>query len=421
MNILIIDDQPNIISSLVAGIPWLTMGFTSIFTAQSAKQARSIIQNNALDIVISDIEMPNEDGLSLLRWARGNGYTYECILLTAHADFAYAKEAISLNVSEYVVQPAKNEDIIKAVNNALEKNKKNKAVSEVTKAGNFHQAAQNIVIKTLFEEWPTVEASIIKPELLAQRIDSLKQFGVECAPEWPCTIALIHIRKWNKLPLPAKEFLARYQQIVDEIFSESKTICLSYYVDDTTFYTLFFEESTEKEKMSKLYERLSSLGVSARLFYADTLFQYIRNVIDGLQEMDNQYALRSVNDIQLVEISSDELYAAAVGSDNYNHYNQLIHEFIQNNISDAITRTDIADYLKISPDNVSYIIKQTECVSVKELITRKKMEHAKALLQKTQHPISEVAAKCGYDSFAYFSKVYRATYGITPSQERQEG
>ena len=81
MNILLIDDQPNIISSLVAGIPWYELGFTSIFTATSALAAREILQKNTVDIVVSDIEMPGEDGISLLTWARAQGLDYECILL----------------------------------------------------------------------------------------------------------------------------------------------------------------------------------------------------------------------------------------------------------------------------------------------------------------------------------------------------
>lgn len=119
MNILLVDDQPNILTSLVAGIPWLEMGFSSIFTATSAAKAKAILREHPIDIVISDIEMPNEDGLSLLSWARKKGMDFACILLTAHADFSYAQQAISLNVSEYVIQPAKKADIIHAINNAV--------------------------------------------------------------------------------------------------------------------------------------------------------------------------------------------------------------------------------------------------------------------------------------------------------------
>ena len=111
--------------------------------------------------------MPGEDGISLLTWARAQGLDYECILLTAHADFTYAQKAIFLRVSESVIQPAKNEDIIQAVIKAKQKRLGTDTAKQKTSADNFDYCLlQNIVIKTLFEEWPTSEASVIHPELI---------------------------------------------------------------------------------------------------------------------------------------------------------------------------------------------------------------------------------------------------------------
>ena len=66
MNLLLVDDQPNIISSIVSCIPWHSLGISSIHTATSAAAAREILLNHKIDIMITDIEMPNEDGLSLI-------------------------------------------------------------------------------------------------------------------------------------------------------------------------------------------------------------------------------------------------------------------------------------------------------------------------------------------------------------------
>ena len=49
------------------------------------------------------------------------------------------------------------------------------------------------------------------------------------------------------------------------------------------------------------------------------------------------------------------------------------------------------------------------------------MEHARRLLRSTKIPIGEISQKCGYDSFAYFSKLYRETWHLTPTQERGNG
>lgn len=421
MNILLIDDQPNIISSLVAGIPWYELGFTSIFTATSALAAREILQKNIVDIVVSDIEMPGEDGISLLTWARAQGLDYECILLTAHADFTYAQKAISLRVSEYVIQPAKNEDIIQAVIKAKQKRLGTGTAKQKTSADNFNYAAQNIVIKTLFEEWPTIEASVIHPELINSRIAQLKQFGIECTPASPCVIFLIRTRKWTKLPLSASDFLVKYQKLLEDVFDVQNMTNISYYMNDNMFCTILFTSMSDtiSTGISVLFKEIpKKIGVSVRLLYASAEIRFIRNTLDGIINAENQYSLKHFDDVKLIEINQQDLYASAVGSENYEHYNKLIHEYIQSHIAESICRADIADYLHLSPDNVSYIIKLTENLSVKELVKRIKMEHAKRMLRNTQYTISEIALKCGYDSFAYFSKVYRDTFGITPSQER---
>lgn len=55
--------------------------------------------------------MPGENGISLIRWIREMKYPIDCILLTCHADFAYAQEAVSLNCVEYILLPARYEQI----------------------------------------------------------------------------------------------------------------------------------------------------------------------------------------------------------------------------------------------------------------------------------------------------------------------
>ena len=111
MTVLLVDDQSSILSGLISGINWDTLNITAIRTANSATQARKILQEESIDILLCDIEMPGENGLSLLRWARKEGLQFICIFLTSHADFMYAKEAIQLDCFDYILQPARYDDI----------------------------------------------------------------------------------------------------------------------------------------------------------------------------------------------------------------------------------------------------------------------------------------------------------------------
>ena len=115
MNLLIVNDIVMEATTMASGIPWEKSGIDRVHTAYSAGAAREIIRGNPIDILLCDIEMPDENGLSLIRWIKENGYDIECILLTCHADFAYAQEGISLGVEDYITLPAKYDDIAASV------------------------------------------------------------------------------------------------------------------------------------------------------------------------------------------------------------------------------------------------------------------------------------------------------------------
>lgn len=120
MNLLIVDDQIHVLKGLEQAISWTELGFDQVFTALNAIEARQIITQTPIDVMLCDIEMPFESGLSLIRWLRKANYPIRCILLTAHPDFEYAKDAIQLDVTDYVVQPAPYSDIVRAVSKACD-------------------------------------------------------------------------------------------------------------------------------------------------------------------------------------------------------------------------------------------------------------------------------------------------------------
>ena len=77
MNVLIVDDQINVINGVQAGVDWHSLGVEQVFRAYNASEAREVFRQEAVDIMLCDIEMPAEDGLSLFRWALKEGYAVE--------------------------------------------------------------------------------------------------------------------------------------------------------------------------------------------------------------------------------------------------------------------------------------------------------------------------------------------------------
>lgn len=105
MNILLIDDDRFVVASLMKNIDWKGLGFDKVFTAYNITDAKAIITHNNIDLLLSDIDMPNGNGLDLLTWIRQNHDDMPVIFPTNYADFDYAQKALSLKSFHYFLKP----------------------------------------------------------------------------------------------------------------------------------------------------------------------------------------------------------------------------------------------------------------------------------------------------------------------------
>lgn len=105
MKAIVVDDDRATVEVIVKAVNWEKFSIDRVFTAYDAAEAKRIMTENKVDLVISDIEMPMESGLDLLRWIRDTGTDAQVIFLTSHERFDFAQMAIQYNASGYVVKP----------------------------------------------------------------------------------------------------------------------------------------------------------------------------------------------------------------------------------------------------------------------------------------------------------------------------
>lgn len=106
MNILLVDDEVLAIEAIRAATPFEKYGITEVLTANSVKQARKILQERKVDIVVCDIEMPNGSGLELMEWMNENCPGIVKMILSCHNEFEFAQQAVSLSCQQYILKPA---------------------------------------------------------------------------------------------------------------------------------------------------------------------------------------------------------------------------------------------------------------------------------------------------------------------------
>lgn len=105
MNLLIVDDEMYIVRAITGSIDWASIGIDQVFTAFNVPKAREVFQNEQVDILLTDVEMPGENGMDLVRWVLATGHDPVRLCLTCHAEFEYAQEAIGLGFADYYVKP----------------------------------------------------------------------------------------------------------------------------------------------------------------------------------------------------------------------------------------------------------------------------------------------------------------------------
>lgn len=121
MRLLLVDDEYLAVEGIRNRVQAMKIpGIDTIQCAYSADQVREIYKKQPIDIMVTDIAMPGESGLDLIRWVRENGYDTICLLLTGHEDFSYARTAISLQCFRYILKPVDMDELVSGIRDAVQ-------------------------------------------------------------------------------------------------------------------------------------------------------------------------------------------------------------------------------------------------------------------------------------------------------------
>lgn len=119
--ILIVDDEPRSREGMKKMLNVWASGKYEILTASSGSAAIQILEEVPVELMITDIRMPGISGLSLVSQIREKKIQRQpsVILISGHAEFEYAQQAIQLSVVDYLLKPASREKLIASVEDAL--------------------------------------------------------------------------------------------------------------------------------------------------------------------------------------------------------------------------------------------------------------------------------------------------------------
>ncbi|MCK4974423.1 MAG: response regulator, partial [Sulfurimonas sp.] len=112
ISILIAEDELELLESIKE---YLEIFFNRVYTASCGNEAYDIYLHKRPNIILTDINMPNLDGLSLISKIREEDNETKIIVMSAHSDQEKLLRAIKLHLETYLIKPIKNDDLKKVL------------------------------------------------------------------------------------------------------------------------------------------------------------------------------------------------------------------------------------------------------------------------------------------------------------------
>ena len=101
----IADDEEMMLNGLTRLIPWEEMGYRVATAVESGRGLIEFLEDNAVDVVLSDIRMNDMDGMDVARYIHANCPNTVIVLISGYSEFSYARQSIEFGVYKYMLKP----------------------------------------------------------------------------------------------------------------------------------------------------------------------------------------------------------------------------------------------------------------------------------------------------------------------------
>lgn len=408
MNILIVDDQPSVLKSIRDNVPWQAIDVNRVYTATSAREARIAMRSFDIAAVLLDIEMPEEDGLSLFRWMRAHFPQIEGIFLTSQSEFRYAQEAIHLGGLDYILQPFKVEDLVKSIDRVREILRRREVIDRYDR---FMEGKRRHTER--LPEQMTHQIASGEDEALLKKLRPYFQTGRSI---YPLLLKLTGDEKSSEVQQATLPFYA--VSILEEIFvSVQGSVAVSDFDENCCWLLLRVNSAVQSADVRSgiaEFERFAriNMDISIAVYGGNaSAYEDIPASFRLLLSRDEKNASQESGAFWLADASALENSDAKTI--------QMAKEYIARNLSRNISRADVARAVHLNEAYFSKLFTRQTGGTFKDYLLQEKMRAACRMLKSSSLSVSIIASKVGYDNFSHFSQTFKKIIGESPLEYRK--
>lgn len=476
-NVMLVDDEYMILMGLKKIIPWNDYGFTVVATAENAKDALTILEKETIDLVITDVTMPEMSGLAFIQAAQ-NRHDFEFMILSGYQEFDYLKSGLQLGAINYLMKPVNKVELVESLLKVKERLKErteqknqqelyhefllsqwlNDELSEGEEAEvllfmkNFQPSFRVIV-----GHFPTVykKQFIQNLEQKKQKLYYFRNLGeaVFFVIIYENGAELSHFIQELETLFAKSHWVISYSEVANEVeevplfYKKARQIYeLHEFYEGTSDHILKAPEEgipdsfldlaefnrlvvlnkphSLKKAVQKIFQKLISLGVSPEDVRHVTFLLFM-DVYRQMGELESSSYFAVVQEINQANTVSEleKLLLKVIDEQkepvSYSENVQNVLEIIGKNYQEELTLKRVSDELHLNVVYLGQLFKKELKQSFSQYLNQFRMEKGKNLLLHSEKNINEIAFEIGYNNSNYFSKMFKKMYDITPKEYRE--
>ncbi|RXZ82202.1 response regulator [Paenibacillaceae bacterium] len=408
-NVLIVDDEKFVRISVMKCIDWHAHGFAEPRDAGNGEEALQILQREPVDIVLTDIKMPQMDGMALIKAIRDLQLDTEIIVLSCLNEFDYVRQALQLGACDYLFKPTMlPEDILQALVNAMNKinqrEQTNHMIHSLSRKAYEHQRS---LTESFLWEW--IDGKQWTATELLDKTSELQMAWLNGEVR-VMRLAADDLAACLSSKFKGNAYLLKYAvtNIVDETL---QPYCSHYLLSRTPdeYVILFTLHPHEKQEQELLQQMCAQVR--------DNLKQYLNFAVAAALSKA-ACTLADVREAYLETAALMQPGDSIAAAPEYRYEIQEAIAYIDAHLGENDLGLErVSAHIKISKNYLSRLFKEVVGVSYIDFVTERRLEKARELYRTSDLRVYEIAEKVGYADWRYFTKVFKKTYGHPISDE----
>jgi len=451
IRVMVVDDDKLVRKGLISAMPWEQFGMTVVGEANNGENALKFMEENQVDLLVTDLAMPVMSGIELMREVRRRYPHIQIVVLTLHQDFEYVQEALRLGALDYIakieLESEQFEEVLGRIAALLRQ--KTAAETPLPRPDELGQADEVYALYALTspdggtgtdhadfavpEQAVEAEAGVwvwarVPPdERLPGPDGALVLFRNVKGMDRKALLRLIRDYRRTGLFYDYDPSRPHWTVRRDAAAPEGDGAGTAEDIDRIRERWVSFEWIYDDGRFAAMTDELRRIRLAparlARMFFslADEWNRLYRPILPELIVIDDFFpswchfeawlggtreAIRQTNARPMY---SPEIQQSIVKAMNLAH--QMLNQ--------PLTAGDIAQMVNMSSSYFSQCFKNIVGRTYTDYVRAIRMERAKRYLAHTTKTVQWIAEQVGYSDEKYFSRLFREEVGMLPSEYRQ--